>query len=140
MWNRNDLIPANEITDKVTSVTVNFAMRFGHYLGIDERTTDPRTNRPVISETKLTTSQLRKFFGEVKKQQMQGYDPTAFILLKPKLAYAVGRADRKSKIKDFYVVISNAIDKVSDKKSFDNFIMIFEAIVAYHKAAEEQNL
>lgn len=139
MWNNNDLIPATEITDKVTAVTVDFAIRFGHYLGVNGRTVDPRNNRQ-INESKLTTSQLRKFFGEVKKQQMQGYDPTAFILLKPKLAYAVGRADRNSKIKDFYTVISDAIDKVSDKKSFDNFILIFEAIVAYHKAAEEQNL
>ena len=76
---------------------------------------------------------------------MQGYDPTKFILLKPKLAYAVGRAvsrgDSKFKIVDFYRVLTSAIDEVKDQKSFNNFINIFEAIVAYHKVSEEgQNL
>ena len=65
---------------------------------------------------------------------------TAFVLLKPKLAYAVGRADRNSKIKDFYLTISNLMDLVKDEKTFKNFIQVFEAIVAYHKAAEEQRM
>ena len=135
MW--TEFIPKSEIQQKVTSVTVDFARRFGHYLGTDER--DPRDNHR-ITESKLTTSQLRKFFGEVKKQQMQGYNETAFVLLKPKLAYAVARADRNSKIKDFYNVLSDAIDNVTNQESFDNFILVFEAIVAYHKAAEEQKI
>lgn len=127
-WDKNKLIPQSEITDKVTKETVKFAQEFGSYLGTD----DPSGN-------KLTTNQLRKFFGEVKRQQMSGYDQTDFVLLKPKLAYAVGRAKQKdSKIKDFYVVISDAIDKVHNEQHFKNFIKIFEAIVAYHKAAEEK--
>lgn len=125
----NEFIPQGEITDKVTNETVIFAQRFGTYLGQDLE---------GRRDTKLTTSQLRKFFGEVKRQQMSGYDPTDFVLLKPKLAYAVGRAkQRDSKIKDFYNVIADAIDNVHNEVQFKNFIKVFEAIVAYHKAAEE---
>lgn len=135
VWDKNKLIPQSEITDKVTDNTVKFAQEFGFYLGTDDL--NPKTGKP--SGNKLTTNQLRKFFGEVKRQQMSGYNQTDFVLLKPKLAYAVGRAKQKdSKIKDFYLVISDAIDKVKNEQHFKNFIKIFEAIVAYHKAAEEK--
>jgi CRISPR-associated protein Csm2 len=136
-WNKNDLIPESEIKEKVTNVTVDFAKRFGSYLGTDDL--NPKTGKP--SGNKLTTNQLRKFFGEVKRQQMSGYNQTDFVLLKPKLAYAVGRAKNpNAKINDFYRVISKAIDKVDNEQQFKNFIKIFEAIVAYHKAAEESKL
>lgn len=135
------LIPSTEITEKITSVTVDFAKEFGEHLGTDDTTKENGTSRPKVVREKLTTNQLRKFFGEVKRQQMKGYNETDFILLKPKLAYAVGRANGKNpKIKDFYKVISNAIDYVHDEKSFRNFIKIFEAIVAYHKATEENKM
>ncbi len=131
-WNNNDLIPVTEISEKVTEKTVNFAERFGKYLAdkFDQQ------GEP------LSTSQLRRFFGEVKRQQLNGYDKTQFVMLKPKLAYAVGRVKSKSpvcKIDDFKTVLSNAIDCVTKspdpEKAFRNFIYIFEAIVAYHKAA-----
>ncbi len=137
MANWNEKIPETEITTAVTSVAVDFAERFGTYLGCDQE-------NPYITLKKLTTSQLRRFFGEVKRQQMMGYNPSEIVLLKPKLAYAVGRArkDAKkntvSKIEDFYYVIADAIDKVKNEDHFKNFIKIFEAIVAYHKAAEEK--
>ena len=132
-----DKIPESEISGKVTKTTVAFAEKFGKYLaeGNDY-------------EEALTTSQLRRFFGEVKRQQMNGYDETDFQMLKPKLAYAVGRAQKASKkakrfkIRDFYEVMVDAIDKVEESqdkdKAFKNFISIFEAIVAYHKAAENK--
>ena len=136
-WNKNDLISQKEIQEKITVDTVSFAERFGKYLAMQEEAAMP-----------LTTSQLRKFFGEVKRQQMTGYDETEFVMLKPKLAYAVGRAKQNGrmgkyqKIEDFYLVIADAIDKVvksDDKdKAFNNFITAFEAVVAYHKAAERK--
>ena len=74
---------------------------------------------------------------------MKGYIESEFVMLKPKLAYAVGRAKKNSKIKDFYDVMSDAIDKVTQssdkKKAFKNFISVFEAIVAYHKKYENSN-
>lgn len=133
-------IPAEEIKEKVTRATVAFAEEFGHYLGTDETDINPKSGRPTVTKAHLNSAQLRKFFGEVKRQQMQGYDETQFILLKPKLAYAVARADKNSKIKDFYTVMAAAIDLVTDSKTFNNFIQVFEAIVAYHKAAEEKKM
>ena len=137
-WNKNDLIPKEEIQNKVTDVTVQFAERFGEYLAVDDFDSEP-----------LTTSQLRKFFGEVKRQQMmKEFNETEFTMLKPKLAYAVGRAkqngrkNKAQKIEDFYTVITDAIDKVLSSpdraKAFKKFITAFEAIVAYHKAAEKK--
>jgi CRISPR-associated protein Csm2 len=82
----------------------------------------------------VKTSQLRKFFGAVKKIQAD-FDNSKgeIVLLSPKLAYAVGR-NQKSKIKDLYRVLSPLIEKIGeDKKKFKNFINVFEAIVAYHK-------
>lgn len=127
-WRKqNPFIPKDEIKVKVTEATVKFAEEFGEYLG--------------RGDNKLTTNQLRKFFGEVKRQQMIGYNETEFVLLKPKLAYAVGRVKPSRggapKIKDFYEVMSQAIDLVKNESDFRNFIKVFEAIVAYHKAAEE---
>ena len=52
-WNKNDLIPKAEIQVKVSEVTVSFAERFGTYLAQKEDFEEP-----------LTTSQLRRFFGE----------------------------------------------------------------------------
>jgi len=124
MWKDADLIPYSDIKEEITPNSVVFAKRFGEYLGDGDR------------KTKLTTSQLRKFFGEIKKQQMNGWNRSEFILLKPKLAYAVGRAEKGNKIKDFYMVIANAIDQVENEKQFNNFVKILEAIVAYHKAKE----
>lgn len=135
-WNnKQDLIPSQEIQVKVTNETVKFAERFGDYLATKDDFAEP-----------LTTSQLRKFFGEVKRQQMTGYQETNFVMLKPKLAYAVGRAKsgkkKHMKIEDFYAVMADAIDKVNEsadkEKAFKNFITIFEAIVAYHKASEKK--
>ncbi len=124
-------ISDKEIKEEVTVKTVKFAEDFGRYLAQKE------------GGEPLTTSQLRKFFGEVKHQQMKGYIESEFVMLKPKLAYAVGRAKKNSKIKDFYDVMSDAIDKVTQssdkKKAFKNFISVFEAIVAYHKKYENSN-
>ena len=135
-WDKNKLIPLKEIEEMVTEETVRFAKEFGAYLVTGVKN----------SVEPLTTSQLRKFFGEVKRQQMTGYNETDFIMLKPKLAYAVGRTkkDRRKeyKIADFYLVLADAIDKVGQcqdkEKAFKNFITIFEAIVAYHKEKESE--
>ena len=79
---------------------------------------------------------------------MASYNETEFVMLKPKLAYAVGRAKQNGKkeifqkIEDFYFVMADAIDKVLNSankdKAFKNFVTAFEAIVAYHKAAEKK--
>lgn len=139
MWH-NFIIDPQELHNGITEKTVELAKGFGKRLAEgDGKNVDP-----------LTTTQLRRFFGEVKRQQLKGYSPTSFVMLKPKLAYAVGRAKQKARkgvenvrIEEFYNVISLAIDEVvkapENEKDivFKNFIAAFEAIVAYHKLAEE---
>lgn len=144
------------INDKIDQTTVAFAKEFGKYLAKDDKIRKlDIERRPVLDKNgkpiesivgdKLTTSQLRRFFGEVKRQQIIGYNESSFVMLSPKLAYAVGRAKKSMKngvkyckIEDFYTIIEDAVMKVvnSDNKNiaFKNFIAIFEAIVAYHKA------
>lgn len=129
-WNQP--FPLTEITNGITSKTVDYAQKFGNYLGTKGETLDRKGNPKELGP--LTTNQLRRFFGEVKRQELRGYNESQFVLLKPKLAYAVGRDKGKSKIGDFYSVIDKMIDAVHDQKSFENFIQIFEAIVAFHKA------
>lgn len=142
-------IKPNWITNNIDKDAVDFAERFGTYLAmagdeafVDDNLTKQKTNkRGVVKRNILTTNQLRRFFGEVKKQQSHGYDKADFMLLKPKLAYAVGKAkDEDGKIHDFYYVLSDAISIVNSEKEFKNFIKLFEAIVAYHKATEESKL
>ncbi len=122
-YNPNSILRKSLDFKKDCDTIINEAKIFAEYLSKQDR-----ENR--ISA--LTSNQLRKFYGEVKRQQLNGYDPVEFKLLKPKLAYAVGR-NSNNKISDFYSVMSDAIDSVYDKDSFDNFIKMFEAIVAYQK-------
>lgn len=125
------------VTIEIDPETVRWASEFGAELAKNKSDNYGKELR----DTKLTTSQLRKFFGEVKRQQAIGYNSTDFILLKPKLAYAVGRTKKtNSCLHDFYKVMAIAIDSVENEKQFKNFIKLFEAIVAYHKAAEESKL
>lgn len=99
-----------------------------------------------LKDKNFTTSQIRNFFGEVRRIEMKGInnETTAFLLLKPKLAYAEAREEKKNEIgiAVFHAVLTNAIDKVlenNDKdileKRFKNFVDMLEAILAYHRAA-----
>jgi CRISPR-associated protein Csm2 len=90
---------------------------------------------PELKNGNLTTSQIRNIYGGVKQMEMRGFDPNEFVLLKPKLAYAAARAnaDGARTLKD---VLSWAIDEVGeDPAKFARFVDLFEAILAYHRAA-----
>lgn len=129
--------------NKVTPQTVEYADMFAKNLAKGDK-------RETLA---LTTSQLRRFFGAMKNLQMNiqisGFNESEFVMLKPQLAYAVGRAYKNNgsfnhyKIDDFKDVLSKAIDIVNaseDKDlAFNNFIKFFEAIVAYHKVYGKDN-
>lgn len=110
-----------------------------------------KNGEKVIEGSSVSTSQIRNLYGTTKKIEMtldeqdeenikQMYG--RLILLKPKMAYANGRFNKKTKrgdkIPGFKVLIdclSYAIDKVDgDSKKMRNFFNFFEAILAYHKA------
>lgn len=105
-------------------------------LNNDERNEIIKNNK----EEGLTTSQIRNVFGEMRRIQMKGYEEekTSFLLLKPKLAYAVKRHKKKG-IQLFYEVFSIAYDAVDTNNNnlgkihFNNFMNLMEAIIAYHK-------
>ena len=118
--------------NKIEPETIDWAKKFGSTLA--NQINGKR-------DTELTTSQLRKFFGEVKRQQIKGYKEDDFILLKPKLAYAVAKKNKKeARINEFYEVFSKIMNEVKTEKEFKNFIKILEAVVAYHTASEVVNV
>lgn len=89
-----------------------------------------------LKENKVTTSQIRNAYGNMKKLQMFGWNNRTrreVLLLKPRLAYAAGR--HGNGLTQLKKVMDSAIDAVSDEASFQRFCQFFEAIVAYHKAA-----
>jgi len=61
------------------------------------------------------------------------------MLLKPKIAYAVGRASgySKEKYRDFYNLNKTAIKSVINSENkitaYENYFALMEAIIAYHK-------
>lgn len=90
----------------------------------------------------VSTSQIRNIYGTVKKLEMQNeFDNQAYrqlLLLKPKLAYARGRAETKKRpaFEKLEQALGHAIDAVNleDREAFKRFCNFFEAILAYHKA------
>ncbi|MEA3278025.1 MAG: type III-A CRISPR-associated protein Csm2 [Pseudomonadota bacterium] len=87
-----------------------------------------------LANNKLSSSQIRNAYGNMKKIEMQGWDAQterSLLLLKPRLAYA---ASRQKAVKELSETIGTAIDYVRDQGSFQRFCQFFEAIVAYHKA------
>ena len=124
------------IREGVTDETVEWTKSFGEYLQQDES-----KNRGTAP---LTTSQIRKFFGELKRIQADPVKYGADIpLLKAKLAYAAGRDAQnikgntvyKTKIKEFYEELEKGINtiRINEKADITNFVKLVEAVVAYHK-------
>ena len=94
-----------------------------------------------MAENELTSSKIRSVYGEIKRIQMKGFDEekTAFYLLKPKVAYAVGREKLKDKQKIkgillFQLIFNECFKYVTDDATYKNFCNLMEAILAYHKA------
>lgn len=113
------------IKSGVNQEAVDWSQRFAEYLAPDD-------NR---DKNALTTSQLRKFFGQLRRIEAD-FDKlkSEIPLLKPKLAYAVGRAEKDNRIKDFYDQMSvgfSALD--GEKETFSRLINLTESIVAFHK-------
>lgn len=105
--------------------TVDWANKLGQSLS----DSNDRNNPP------MTTSQIRKFFGEVKRIQA---DFTKYKddvpLLAAKLAYAVGRQKGRGKIKLFYEELIPGITAINgDPTNFTRFVKLLESTVAFHK-------
>lgn len=84
----------------------------------------------------LTNSKIRNIYGEIKRIQMGSFEKekASFYLLRPKVAYALGRDPKNRGLMLFKMVFDKAAEYVSDQKSYKNFCNLIEAILAYHKA------
>ncbi len=100
-------------------------------------------------EDRLSTSQIRSLFGEVRQIEAQwsmGGDNRKkayrrMVLLKPKMAYRA-KKERKQGVQDLVEILDSALEPVIRETDetrryvyFSHFVEFFEAILAYHKAA-----
>jgi len=92
---------------------------------------------------KLTTSQIRQVFTRMKNIESKGIDATRLadlLMLKPLIAYAEGRnkCDGLTHLKN---LVCDGIDQVAAARGdelrsrFKNFVKLFEAVLAYHRAS-----
>ena len=100
------------------------------------------TKEMFFSDMRLTSAQLRKFYGEVKRiealvEQKEYEDVEHLIyMLKAKAAYAANKNSKKIP-DDFRDFLSNCVDSITNekkeyrKKAFKAFCLYFEAIVGY---------
>lgn len=80
----------------------------------------------------ITTSQIRKFHANLLK--IDEFDENRLHMLRPVLAYSVGKASRGQKyLRHLRDNVETCIIIVNDKNSFKNFKNFFEAIIAYHR-------
>lgn len=113
------------IREGINQEAVDWTDKFAKYLAPQQR----------YDRNALTTSQLRKFFGQLRRIEAD-YDKlkSEIPLLKPKLAYAVGRAKGQNKIRDFYNQMEIGFAALDgSKETFNHFINLTESIVAFHK-------
>ena len=106
--------------------------------------TDPiakLANEIYASNKGVTSSKLRKFYGAVKKIEVDfNARSREIILLAPQLAYAIGRetsdGPRKALI-NLYESLEPLLKNIGeDKKKFSNFTQVMEVLVAYHRYEE----
>lgn len=94
-----------------------------------------------MAKNGLTNSKIRSVFGEIRRIQMSGFEneKASFYLLRPKMAYALGRDRNIAGLHLFKMILDKAAVQVNDQKTFDNFCNLMEAILAYHKANSNKN-
>ncbi|MDR1459192.1 MAG: type III-A CRISPR-associated protein Csm2 [Bacteroidales bacterium] len=134
-----DKLKQEWIQTGITQDATAWAESFGKFLCGEQINKDNAFPRGA-----LTTSQLRRFFGEVKRISTDfDRNQTDLVMLKHMLAYAVGRdidnktGKNKTRIKQFEEELSKGLGFIrsdnNKRLDFKNFVKLFEAIVAYHK-------
>ena len=101
----------------------------------------------LTKDKKLTTSQFRNIFGEIRSIQQipetnKQKKKNRIVLLKPKIAYAQKKGSGFPE--EFKKTLDRALELVinaSDEKfntNFNNFVDFVEALLAYHKAHDKK--
>jgi len=93
-----------------------------------------------LASQKLKNTQIRGVFGQVRFLELSwppGQENEVakgkLVLLKPKLAYQAKRIPELEPLKQ---ILDPGIERVKDRATFQRFVEFFEAVVAYHRAAE----
>lgn len=120
------------ISNGFTEETIHFAEEFGKY----------------CQNKKLSSTQLRNIFGELKNIQLRllnnefDKERGRILLMRAKMAYAVARDSnsrnnnsRNKIMGDFQKIFELAHKEIKDIQTFNRFVDFFTAIIAYHKAA-----
>ena len=133
----------------MTVEAVRFTEYFGRYLIGPKLIDDKKApgQQMLIFVGGMSSSQIRNFFGEVRKLQMKGFANNTgdFAMLRPRLAFAKVRskenANADTRIKDFEQVLTILMDNIEsgNAEHFQNFVDFLEATVAYHKANGGKN-
>lgn len=89
-----------------------------------------------MAKNGLTNSKIRSIYGEIKRIQMGEFEKekSSFYLLKPKVAYALGRDEKNEGLKLFKMIFDKSFCYVTDQNTYHNFCAFIEAVLAYHKA------
>ncbi len=109
-----------EIKEIILSLNENNAKKF-----------DELAEKTARSIKQIAASKLRQFYDYVKS--MKKFDRVKLYLLKPKIAYAVGRDSKNISLKIFQKLVSLLIENCDTETKFENLKKFFEAVVAYHK-------
>ncbi len=84
----------------------------------------------ILKDGNVKTTQIRKFLDAVRKIQIK-FDKDSVIMLKPKLAYTIGR---HKNLKPLMQILDPAIDAgAKDEESFKKLVYLIETVVAYHR-------
>lgn len=94
-----------------------------------------------MADNKLTSSKIRSVYGEIKRIQIGEFakEKSSFYLLRPKVAYAVGRDKENIGLQLFKLVFDKSAKCVKDKDTFLHFANFMEAVLAYHRAYVKKN-
>lgn len=122
---------------------IDLSVHFGELFAGDTEIKLGNNNRINIYESSIKTNQIRNFFAAIlaiknKVETMEKFDfskiETDILLLKPKIAYAAGRKKEVLPFKDLVDDLIDAIKNSKNKeKAVNNFFVIIESIIAYHK-------
>ena len=95
----------------------------------------------AMADNNLTSSKIRSIYGEIKRIQMGEFakEKSSFYLLRPKVAYAVGREKANVGLQLFKLLFDKSAKCVKDKDTSLHFANFMEAVLAYHRAYVKKN-
>lgn len=141
------------ITERFVENTISYTEDVGFLLCDKQiRTKNNGEEYDINGGNSVTNSQIRNFFGEVKRIQLKVSSNhekwnsvnSSFLLLKPKLNYMSARVTGKnsnSRITILKEALEKALDSImvqpnyeSTVEQYNRFSEFLEAILAYHKS------